>query len=107
MKSIGVAIVGCGGITLQNHVPGLALCPATRVIALCDSDAATVERARQQTWVTVTSTRYEEIVGRDDVQAVIIATPNDTHAPMALAAIAAGKHVLCEKPLAMTAAEAL
>jgi predicted dehydrogenase len=106
MKPIGVAIVGCGGITLQNHLPGLALCPETRVVALCDNDAATLERARQQTGLKVTSTRYEEIVTREDVHAVIIATPNVTHGPIALAAIAAGKHVMCEKPLAMSRAEA-
>jgi predicted dehydrogenase len=106
MKQIGIAIVGCGGITLQNHLPGLALCPEARVVALCDSDAATLERARQQTGVSVTSTNYEDVVKRDDVQAVIIATPNFTHAPIALAAVAAGKHVLCEKPLAMSCAEA-
>src|SRR6059036_2339329 len=101
MKKIGVAIVGCGGITLQNHLPGLAFCPDPHVVALCDNDAATLERARQQTGVAVTSTNYEDIVSRDDVQAVIIATPNFTHAPIALAAIAHGKHVLCEKPLAL------
>ena len=106
MKPIGVAIVGCGGITLQNHLPGLALCPDTRVVALCDNDPATLERARQQTGLKVASTRYEEIVGREDVQAVIVATPNFTHAPIALAAIAAGKHVLCEKPLALSYADA-
>jgi predicted dehydrogenase len=107
MKQIGVAIVGCGGITLQNHLPGLAICADTKVVALCDNDDSTLERARQQTGVTATSTSFEEIVTRDDVQAVIIATPNFTHAPIALAAIAAGKHVLCEKPIAMTYAEAL
>src|SRR5262249_45603697 len=52
------------------------------------------------------STQYQDIVKRDEVQAVIIATPNFTHAPIAQAAIAAGKHVLCEKPLAMSYAEA-
>ena len=101
MKTLGIAIVGCGGITLQNHLPGLALCADVRVSALCDSDAATLERARQQTGVTVTSTNYEEIVKREDVDAVIIATPNFTHAPIAHAAIRHGKHVLCEKPLAL------
>lgn len=106
MKQIGVAIVGCGGITLQNHLPGLALCPDTKVVALCDNDAPTLERARQQTSVAAASTNFEDIVKRDDVQAVIIATPNFTHAPIALAAIAAGKHVLCEKPIAMTHTEA-
>lgn len=106
MKQIGVAIIGCGGITLQNHLPGLALCPQTQVVALCDSDPATLERARQQTGVRITATDYQEILRRDDVHAVIIATPNFTHAAIAIAAIQAGKHVLCEKPLAMSASEA-
>jgi predicted dehydrogenase len=106
MTTLNFAIVGCGGITLQNHLPGLALCPDVKVTALCDADAPTLERARQQTGVTVTTTRYEDIVSRDDVHAVIIATPNFTHAPIARAAIAAGKHVLCEKPLALKYADA-
>ena len=46
MSTLGIGIIGCGGITLQNHLPGLALCPDVRVAALCDSDAATLERAR-------------------------------------------------------------
>ena len=107
MKNLGVAIVGCGGVTLQNHLPGLALCPEVRLAALCDADAACLERARQQTGVPVSSTHYEEIVRRDDVHAVIIATPNFTHPPIVLAAIAHGKHVLCEKPLALNHADTL
>src|SRR2546421_9256006 len=106
MKPIGIAIVGCGGITLQNHLPGLALCPEAKVVALCDTDGATLERARQQTGVNVTSTNFEDIVKRDDVQAVIIATPNVWHPQIACAAIAQGKHVLCEKPLALCYADA-
>src|SRR3989454_5273514 len=106
MKPLGVAIIGCGGITLQNHLPGLALCPDTKVVALCDNDALTLERARQQTDVAVASPKLEEILQREDVHAVIIATPNFTHAPIALDAIAHGKHVLCEKPLALNHAEA-
>src|SRR6185503_12063443 len=106
MKQIGFAIVGCGGITLQNHLPGLALCQEAKVVALCDTDAGTLQRASQQTGVKVTASRFKEIVTRDDVQAVIIATPNFTHAPIAHAAIAAGKHVLCEKPIAMSYSEA-
>jgi len=91
---------------LQNHLPGLALCPEAKLAALCDSDSATLERAKQQTRINASSTNYEEIISRDDVQAVIIATPNFTHPPIALAAIARGKHVLCEKPLALNYADA-
>lgn len=103
---LNVAIVGCGGITLQNHLPGLQLCSGVKVTALCDTNGATLQRAVRQTGVKICSTRYEEVVTRDDVQAVIIATPNASHAPIALAAIAHGKHVLCEKPLALNHADA-
>ena len=106
MKPLGFAIVGCGGVTLQNHLPGLALCPDTRLVALCDANPRVLEEARRQTGVSVASADYREIVRRDDVDAVIIATPNHLHAPIALEAVAGGKHVLCEKPLALTAAEA-
>ena len=106
MNTLGIAIIGCGGITLQNHLPGLALCAETKVVALCDTNAATLERASRDTGIEVTSTHYEEIVKRDDVHAVIIATPNVNHAPIAQTAIAAGKHILCEKPIAMSLPEA-
>ncbi len=106
MSTLNIAIIGTGGITLQNHLPGLALCGDVRVTALCDTNPATLEAARQQTGATICSTNYEDIVRRDDIHAVIIATPNFTHAPIALAAIGSGKHVLCEKPIAMNHAEA-
>ena len=106
MATLNFAIIGTGGITLQNHLPGLAMCKDVRVTALCDTNEATLEAARQQTGVTTGSTNYEDIVKRDDVHAVIIATPNIAHKPIALAATANGKHVMCEKPLALTATDA-
>ena len=107
MDRLGVAIIGCGRIALANHLPGLALCPDVRVTALCDADPATLARAAADTGVGVTSTDYRAVVSRDDVHAVVIATPNVSHPPIALAAIAAGKHVLSEKPLALSAADAV
>ena len=107
MKQVGVAIIGAGGISLQNHLPGLALCPEARVVALCDTNAAVLEKARQQTGVAAISVDYQEIVKLDEVHAVIIATPNVSHEPIALAAIAHGKHVLCEKPLGMNYAQCM
>ncbi|MDB6037515.1 MAG: Oxidoreductase domain protein, partial [Verrucomicrobiales bacterium] len=104
---IGVAIIGCGGISLQNHLPGLAICPETRVAAVCDADKNVLERAQQKCPDAAASTDYHEIVKRDDVQAIIIATPNFVHAPIALAAIAAGKHVFCEKPIALNFEESV
>jgi predicted dehydrogenase len=107
MPKIGVALIGSGGIALANHVPGIALCPEAKLVALCDTNPATLEKARQITGVTNTTTKYEDILKRDDVHAVIIATPNFVHAPITIAAVAAGKHVLCEKPLAMNFDEAM
>jgi predicted dehydrogenase len=106
VNRIGVAIVGCGGVALQNHLPGIAHYPHASVVALCDTDPATLQKASRFSGVKTTTTRYQDVLHRDDVHAVVIATPNITHAPIALAAIAAGKHVLCEKPLAMNHAEA-
>ncbi len=106
MSTLNFAIVGCGGVTLQNHLPGLALCQDVKVTALCDANPATLEAARQQTGAVVASTSWEEIVRRDDVHAVIIATPNLFHPPIAIAAARQGKHVLCEKPLALNYADA-
>ncbi len=107
MKQIGVGIIGCGGIALQNHLPGLALCPEAKLVALCDTNPKVLENAVRQTGVKAAFADYLQLLGRDDVNAVIIATPNLFHAPIALAAIAAGKHVLCEKPIAMNHAESL
>jgi predicted dehydrogenase len=107
MPQIGVAMIGSGGIALANHVPGLALCPEAKLVALCDTNPATLEKASKATGVSVTSTDYNQILKRDDVHAVIVATPNFVHAPIVLAAVAAGKHVLCEKPIAMDLAEAV
>jgi predicted dehydrogenase len=101
MSTLNFAIIGCGGVTLQNHLPGLALCPDVKLVALCDADPVCLEKARQQTGIDITATRWEEIVQRSDVHAVIIATPNIFHPPIAIAAARHGKHVLCEKPLAL------
>jgi predicted dehydrogenase len=106
MGTLNIAVIGCGGVTLQNHLPGLALCRDVRIQAVCDPHAATLENARTTTGAAVAVCSYEEVVKRDDIHAVLIATPNITHPPIALAAISHGKHVLCEKPLALNSADA-
>ncbi len=101
MTRVGVGIIGTGAIALTNHVRGLALCPSAKLVALCDTDPAVLERASRQTGVGATYTDYHELLKRDDVDAVIVATPNYLHAPVVLAAVNAKKHVMCEKPLAL------
>jgi predicted dehydrogenase len=106
--SIGIAMIGCGGIALANHLPGFALCKDhAKVVALCDSNPEVLARAAKDSGITTTFTDYKQALAHKGVDAVVIATPNFSHAPIALAAIEAGKHVLCEKPLAMDYAESL
>ena len=103
MRPVGVAIIGAGAIALANHLPGLRLCgeDRARVVALCDTDRATLDRAAAQTGITNLSTDFRQTVADDRVDAVIVATPNFTHREIVLAAVAAKKHVMCEKPLAL------
>ena len=104
---VGVGVIGVGGISAAVHLPGLQLCPQAEIVALCDSDLDRLKQAAQQYNVTNTFTEYEALLQHPGVDAVVIATPTVLHAPIALAAIAAGKHVLVEKQLAMSYAEAV
>jgi predicted dehydrogenase len=106
MSTLNFAIIGAGGISLQNHLPGLALCPDVRVHAVCDANPATLDQARSLTGAPVAAAEWSDVVARDDVHAVIIATPNFLHPDIAIAAARSGKHVLCEKPIALNAADA-
>ena len=106
-STIGVGIIGSGGIALANHLPGFAHCQGARVVALCDSNPLVLDHARARSGIDAIHSDYRELLDRKDVDAVVIATPNHVHAPIAKAAAEAGKHVLCEKPLALSYAEAL
>lgn len=105
-RRVRIAIVGAGRFVEQAHLPGLRAHPAAEIALLCGRDpertASTAARLDVPAW----STNVGEAVRRDDVDAVTICTPNVVHREIALAALSAGKHVFCEKPLGMTVAEA-
>ncbi len=103
---VGVGVIGAGGISREVHLPGLQHCPQARIVALCDTNEAALASAADAFAVPERFTDYEELLRQPSVDAVIVATPTLLHAPIALAAIAAGKHVLSEKQLAMSYAEA-
>ncbi len=105
-KNVGVALIGCGGIAVQNHFPGLKYCPGAELVALCDSNSEALEKASNDTGIKRKTTDFNELLTWDEVDAVIIATPNFVHAPIAKAAAKAGKHILCEKPISMDLPEA-
>jgi len=77
-----------------------------RLAAICGRDKAAAQAAADRLGWAAVETDWRALIARDDVQLIDISAPGDMHAPIAIAALAAGKHVLCEKPLANTLAEA-
>jgi predicted dehydrogenase len=109
VETVKVGIIGSGVIALANHVPGLALHPQARLTVLCDSNPQVLDEAVKRLAKPELKlfTDYNDLIRDGEVDAVIITTPNFLHAPITLAAVQAGKHVFCEKPIAMNPAEAL
>ncbi|MFF7527542.1 Gfo/Idh/MocA family protein [Streptomyces bobili] len=104
---VGYAFMGAAhsqGWRTAGRVFDLPLTPV--LTALCGRDAAAVRAAADRHGWATTETDWRALIARDDVDLVDICTPGDSHAEIALAALAAGKHVLCEKPLANTVEEA-
>ena len=104
---IGYAFMGAAHSQAWRTAPhffDLPIRPDLRVLAGRDADRV-AEAAGKLGWAE-TETDWRRVVERADVGLVDVCTPGDTHAEIAIAALEAGKHVLCEKPLANTAAEA-
>ncbi len=104
-KPVRVALIGAGAVADYHHVPALRLDKRAKLVAACDANAELVSQRRSQWQIEKVSTDPFAICADPDVDAVIIATPNDTHLPITLAAAKAGKHVLCEKPLGLNAGQ--
>lgn len=104
---VNYAIIGAGAVADYHHVPGINLDPRSKLVAVCDPNQSLLEQRGREWGIDTLTTDFNEIASNPDVDAVIIATPNDTHLQIALACVAAGKHVMCEKPLALNAADAM
>jgi predicted dehydrogenase len=105
-KTLRIALVGVGAAAQINHLPALKKLEDVELAALCDRDPEKAGRVAQRFGVPTSYTRFEELLADDSIDAVDLTTPNYLHAPMAIAALEAGKHVLCERPLARSGAEA-
>ncbi|MGC9347608.1 MAG: Gfo/Idh/MocA family protein [Anaerolineae bacterium] len=101
-KKLRVGIIGVGGIARGQHIPGYLLCDDVELTAFCDADEDALESAGAQYGVSRLTSDYQELLADDDIDAVSICTWPNTHHPIAMAAIERGKHVYCEKPLALT-----
>ncbi len=99
------AVIGAGGIARLRHIPAFqeaARRGTAELVAICDPVATALDEAGDQAGIGERYRDYQEVLARDDIDVVTIATPNSSHEQIAVEALQAGKHVLCEKPLALS-----
>ncbi|MGD8238054.1 MAG: Gfo/Idh/MocA family oxidoreductase [Armatimonadota bacterium] len=113
MQELGVGIAGFGfiGKVHAHAYNSMGLFydpppPRTRLVGVCTSRPETAAKAAEQGGFAVATTDYRELIARDDIHIINVCTPNDVHRPIVLDALAAGKHVYCDKPLCLDLAEA-
>ncbi len=109
MKKIRVGIIGTGGIANAAHIPAYQAMAGrgVEIAALCDIKPAALESTLKKFPMDVpTYDNYNKMLRDKSIDAVSVCTPNNAHRPATVAALKAGKHVLCEKPIAKNCAEA-
>ena len=105
-KTLRIGLVGVGAAAQISHIPTLMRTEGLELVALCDRDPEKAHRVAQKFQIPFASSRLDDLLEDETLDAIDICTPNFLHAPMATAALEAGKHVLCERPLARSADEA-
>ena len=107
MRKLRVGIVGCGGIANGKHLPAMKRNGNFEFVAFCDLIEERAQKAKEEygTEDSKVYTDYNDLL-KEDIEAVYVLTPNSVHAPVSIAAMEAGKNVMCEKPMAKTYAEA-
>ncbi|MET1029412.1 Gfo/Idh/MocA family protein [Domibacillus tundrae] len=105
MTRIKVGIIGCGSIAKHRHIPEYAMNDNVDIVAFCDIIAARAHAFADQ-YNAKAYVDYTELLENEEIDAVSVCTPNSLHAPVSIAALKAGKHVLCEKPMATSNEEA-
>lgn len=106
MDRIRIGIVGAGGIVKSRHLPGIARVPEAEVAVVCNRGEASTRTFAEEFGVASTEPDWKSLVQRDDLDVVWIGAPPALHAPVTLAALAAGKHVFCQARMALNVDEA-
>ena len=107
-KKVRLGVIGCGGIANGKHMPAEKRNPASEMVAFCDIIEERAIKAREEFGQPDSKvyTDYRELLKDKSIDAVLVLTPNNEHCRITVDALNAGKHVLCEKPMAMNYAEA-
>ncbi len=103
--TLKIGIIGAGKIVRVRHLPETQSCPGAEVGAVCDVVESRAKEMAEE-YHCKAFTDYRDLVQDPNLDAVIVAATNTTHAEMTIAALKAGKHVMCEKPMATTLADA-
>lgn len=103
---LGVGVIGAHAWAESAHLPGYHAYDRAKLVAICDTVPERAERLAEKFGARRVYTDHRELLRDPDVQMVDVCTPTDTHLPLSLDAIRAGKHVLSEKPLAHDARDA-
>jgi len=106
-KKIRVGLLGCGAVAQIAHIPAALRAKRVQLVALCDGANDLLEKMGRKAGVQRLYTEFSAMLADEQVQAVIIAAPDVFHVSLATEALAAGKHVLVEKPLGTGSAECL
>ena len=107
-KTVKIGIIGCGGIANSKHMPSLKKLPNVEMVAFCDIIAERAENAAKKfgTADAKSYVDYKEMLKDAAIDVVHVCTPNRSHSFITVDALEAGKHVMCEKPMAINAEEA-
>lgn len=97
--NVNIALIGSGGMGVQDTLTALQV-PGVKLIAVCDLYNGRLKEAKDRWGADLFTTRsYQELINRKDIDAVIVATPDHWHQQISIAAMRAGKHIYCEKPM--------
>lgn len=107
MEQLRIGVVGLGWVAQVFHLPTLKKIPEAQVVAVCDKDKSRAQMIAERFGIACHYTDYEEMLEKEDLQAVAVCTPTDLHKPMTIAALESGRDVFVEKPIARRYDEAV
>ena len=104
--NLRVGLIGAGANTRARHIPGLRAIPGVEIVAVCNRRGSSTQAVAREFGIERTFERWQELIADPEIDAVVIGTWPYLHCPITLAALEAGKHVLTEARMSMSAAEA-